>query len=87
MRSFKDTAVIEKEDNDLVNIVGNIVGEVDVVERENKNSKVFKVVNLSVISKYDYGSKTYTNCSAYEDKAEIPKDFKTRRFRKTIWSA
>ncbi|MED5766525.1 DNA-binding protein [Streptococcus anginosus] len=79
---IKDTAAIEKEDNDLVNIVGNIVGEVDVVERENKNGEVFKVVNFSVASKDDDGSKTYTNCSAYGDKVEIPKDFKQGDFVK-----
>ena len=30
-------AAIEKEDNNLVNIVGNVVGEIETIERENKN--------------------------------------------------
>ena len=34
---IKDSAAIEKEDNDLVNIVGNTIGEVETIERENKN--------------------------------------------------
>lgn len=33
---IKDCAASEKENNDLVNIIGNIVGEVETIERENK---------------------------------------------------
>ncbi len=46
---IKENETLEKEDNDLVNIVGNIVGDVEVVERENKNGEAFKVVNFSVV--------------------------------------
>ena len=73
---------IEKEDNDLVNIVGNIIGEVETIERENKNGEIFKVANFSVVSKDDDGNKVYHNCSAYGDKGDIPKDFKQGDFVK-----
>ena len=79
---IKDSVAIEKEDNDLVNIVGNIVGEIETIERENKNGEAFKVVNFSVVSKDDEGNKIYTNCSAYEDKGDIPKNFKKGDFVK-----
>lgn len=79
---IKDSTAIEKEDNDLVNIVGNIAGEVETIERENKNEEAFKVVNFSVVSKDDDGNKIYTNCSAYGDKGDIPKDFKRGDFGK-----
>jgi len=59
---IKDSVAIEKVDNDLVNIVGNIVGEIETIERENKNGETFKVINFSVVSKDDGGNKTYTNC-------------------------
>ena len=52
----------------MVNIVGNVVGEVEVVERENKNGEAFKVVNFSVVSNDDDGNKHYTNCSTYGKK-------------------
>ena len=39
--------------NYLINIVGNNVEKVDVVERENKNGEAFKMANFSVVSK-DY---------------------------------
>ena len=81
-RQIKDSAAIEKEDNDLVNIVGNIVGEVETIERENKNGEAFKVVYFSVVSKDDEGNKIYTNCSAYGDKGDIPKNFKQGDFVK-----
>ncbi|MCY7235112.1 DNA-binding protein [Streptococcus dysgalactiae] len=52
---IKDLPYVEEEKDNLVNIVGNIVGEVDVVERENKNGEAFKVANFSVVSKDDEG--------------------------------
>ena len=52
------------------------------MERENKNGESFKVVNFSVVSKDDEGNKTYTNCSAYGEKGDIPKDFKQGDFVK-----
>ena len=79
---IKENESLEKEDNDLINIVGNVVGEVEVVERENKNGEAFKVVNFSVVSKDDEGNKHYTNCSAYGEKGDIPKDFKQGDFVK-----
>ena len=79
---IKDSAAIVKEDNDLVNIVGNIVGEVETIESEKKNGEALKVVNFSVVLKDDEGNKIYTNCSVYGDKGDIPKDFKRRDFVK-----
>ena len=79
---IKENVSLEKEDNDLVNIVGNIVDDVEVVERENKNGEAFKGVNFSVVSKDDDGNKHYTNCSAYGEKGDIPKDFKKGDFVK-----
>ena len=73
---------VQEEKDNLINIVGNIVGEVDVVERENKNGEVFKVANFSVVSKDDEGNKLYHNCSAYGEKSDIPKDFKQVDFMK-----
>ncbi len=79
---IKESTAIEKEDNNLVNIVGNVVGEIETIERENENEEAFKVVNFSVVSKDDEGNKTYTNCSAYGDKGDIPKEFKQGDFVK-----
>ena len=79
---IKDLPYVEEEKDNLVNIVGNIVGEVDVVERENKNGEAFKVANFSVVSKDDEGNKAYLNCSAYGEKSDIPKDFKQGDFVK-----
>lgn len=79
---IKDLPYVEEEKDNLVNIVGNIVGEVDVVERENKNGEAFKVANFSVVSKDDEGNKAYHNCSAYGEKSDTPKDFKQGDFVK-----
>ena len=79
---IKDLPYVQQEKDDLVNIVGNVVGEVDVIERENKNGEAFKVANFSVVSKDDKGNKVYHNCSAYGEKSDIPKDFKQGDFVK-----
>ena len=73
---IKDLPYVHEEKDNLINIVGNIVGEVDVVERKNKNREAFKAANFSVVSKDDEGNKIYHNCSAYGEKSDIPKNFK-----------
>ena len=79
---IKDLPYVKEEKDNLINVVGNIVGEVDIVERENKNGEAFQVVNFSVASKDDEGNKVYHNCSAYGEKGDIPKDFKQGDFVK-----
>ena len=79
---IKDLPYVQTEKDNLVNIVGNIVEKVDIVERENKNGETFKVANFSVVSKNDEGDKVYHNCSAYGEKSDIPKDFKLGDFVK-----
>lgn len=78
---IKDLPYVQGGD-DLINIVGNVVGKVDVIERENKNGETFKAANFSVVSKDDDGNKIYHNCSAYGEKSDIPKEFKQGDFVK-----
>ena len=79
---IKDIPYVRKEKYELVDIVGNIAGKVDVVERENKKGESFKVVNFSVVSNDSLGNKIYHNCSAYGEKGDIPKNFKQEDFVK-----
>ena len=79
---IKDLPYVQQEKDNLVNIVGNIVGKVELIERENKNGEAFKVVNFSVVSKDDEENKVYHNCSAYGEKSDILKDFKQGDFVK-----
>ena len=79
---LKDLPYVQKDKDNLINIVGNIVGEVDMVEREKKNGEGFKVANFSVVSKDDEENKVYHNCSAYGEKSDISKDFKQGDFVK-----
>ena len=81
---IKDLPYVKEEKDNLVNIVGNVVGNVDVIERENKNGEAFKVANFSVVSKDDEGNKVYHSCSAYGEKSDIPKDFKQGDFVKSF---
>ena len=77
----ENTNELEEKD-DLINLVGNIADEVENLERENANGKKFKVSNFSLVSKDDDRNKVYTNCSAYGDKGDIPKNFKQGDFVK-----
>ena len=79
---IKDIPYVRKEKYELVDIVGNIAGKVDVVERENKKGESFKVVNFSVVSNDSQGNKVYHNCSAYGEKGDIPKTFRQGDFVK-----
>ena len=79
---IKDIPYVKKEKDELVDIVGNIAGKVDMVERENKKGELFKVVNFSVVSNDSLGNKIYHNCSAYGEKGDIPKNFKQGDFVK-----
>jgi len=77
-----DSRVLLREAYRQVQAKGYVVGNVDVIERENKNGEAFKVANFSVVSKDDDGNKVYHNCSAYGEKSDIPKDFKQGDFVK-----
>ena len=80
---IKDLPYIQGEKDDLINIIGNVVSKVELIERENKNGEAFKVVNFSVVSKDNKGNKVYHNCSAYGKKSDIPKDFKALKGKRT----
>ena len=46
----ENTNELEEKD-DLINLVGNIAGQVENLERENANGEKFKVSNFSIVSK------------------------------------
>lgn len=79
---INENAIIEEEKDDMVNLVGNLVNDAELLQRENKEGNIFQVVNFSVVCKDEEGNKTYINCSAYGEKAELPKDFKKGDFVK-----
>ena len=77
----ENTNELEEKD-DLINLVGNISGKVENLERENANGEKFKVSNFSIVSKDDDGNKVYTNCSAYGDKTKDLENLKQGDFVK-----
>lgn len=68
--------------DDFTSVVGNIVGDVDVIDKKMKNGEVLKIVNFTVGNHDKEGNNVYMNCSAYGEKTEIPKDFKEGDFVK-----
>ncbi|MGO3018660.1 MAG: DNA-binding protein, partial [Anaerococcus sp.] len=78
---IENTNELEEKD-DLINLVGNIAGQVENLERENTNGEKFKVSNFSIVSKDDDGNKVYTNCSAYGDKTKDLENLKQGDFVK-----
>lgn len=79
---INEQAGVEEERDDLINIVGNITKDIEVLNLKNNQGEEFKVVNFSVVSNDDKGDKIYHNCSAYEDKAKIPETFNKGDFVK-----
>ena len=79
---IKDVPFVEEEKDNLVHIVGNVIGEVEVLARETKDGKPFTVVNFAVASKDKDGNGVITNCFAYGNKADIPMEFKKGDFVK-----
>ena len=72
----------QPDKDDIVTLVGNVVGKVEAIERENKNGGKFSVVNFSVLTKDENGEKKYHNCSAYGEKGKLAKDFQRGDFVK-----
>ena len=75
----------EYMDNDSMSLLNDEFDYLIDELRENgqiKESVAIEKVNFSVVSKDDEGNKTYTNCSAYGDKGDIPKNFKQGDFVK-----
>lgn len=66
------------ENKNLVNIIGNISGEVERVEIDSG----VNVCNFAVVSKNDAGDKVYNNCSAYGNKAKDVENLKQGDFVK-----
>ena len=72
----------QPDKDDIVTLVGNVVGKVEAIERENKNGRKFSVVNFSLLTKDENGEKKYHNCSAYGEKGKLAKDFQRGDFVK-----
>lgn len=66
------------ENKSLVNIIGNISGEVEKTEI----SPGIKACNFAVVSRNDTGDKVYANCSAYGSKAKDVENLKQGDFVK-----
>ena len=66
------------ENKKLVNIIGNISGEVEKTEI----SSGVNACNFAVVSRNDAGDKVYNNCSAYGNKAKDVENLKQGDFVK-----
>lgn len=66
------------ENKSLVNIIGNISGEVEKTEI----SPGINACNFAVVSRNDTGDKVYANCSAYGSKAKDVENLKQGDFVK-----
>ena len=66
------------ENKNLVNIIGNISGEVEKTEI----SSGVNACNFAVVSRNDAGNKVYNNCSAYGNKAKDVENLKQGDFVK-----
>ncbi|MDO5714772.1 MAG: single-stranded DNA-binding protein, partial [Tissierellia bacterium] len=77
----------ETDRDDLINIVGNLVKEPEMVEiRDNKNESL-QVANFTIVSNDENGKKNYHRCSAYADKSKDVENYKQGDFVKIFGQA
>ncbi len=76
-----DTIEFVPDKDDFVTAVGNMLKDVEIIERVNKNQQKFKVANLTLVSG-EGEEKFYTNASAFGDKIANLKNFKKGDFVK-----
>ncbi len=77
-----DTIKFIPDKDNFTTAIGNLLKDVEIIERENKNKQPFKVANLTLVSEDDNGERVYTNASAFGDKIDNLKDFKKGDFVK-----
>ena len=65
---------------EIVNIDGNLISDVEVKELKTKDGKDFIVANFSVASNDKEGGVKYTKCVAYNNKVNEVEDFKKGDF-------
>ncbi len=68
-----NTDIVVDKDN-FTTVVGNLLKDVEIIERKNENKQPFKVANLTLVSQDDNGERVYTNASAYGEKTNIIKN-------------
>lgn len=66
---YVESGIDRNNKDNLVNIVGNIVGDIETFNEQTKEGKKFTVTNFSIVSKDENNNKVYTNCSAYGEKS------------------
>lgn len=69
-----------KENQDKLNIDGNIVGDVEIKNLKSKDGKEFQVANFSIAQNDKDGNVLYMNCFAYGDKIDQVKGLKKGDF-------
>ena len=79
-----DSIEKEKSQNELVNLVGNLTGDVKVEHISSVKGNEFDVANFSICTKGENGEKTYNHISAYGDKVNDVKDYKRGDFVKVF---
>ena len=78
----KEKKISGKEDNkeEMINIDGNLTGNVEIKELKTKDGKDFIVANFSVATNDEEGGVKYTKCLAYNNKVNEVEDFKKGDF-------
>ena len=66
----------KKSKDNTVNLEGYLTNDIQVNEYTSKEGNVFKVANFSIVKENEKGEKEYTNCSAFNAKAEALENLK-----------
>lgn len=79
-----EEATIKEERDDLINVVGNLIKDPELLEIKDNQGEKLKVANFTLVSNDKEGGKNYHSCSAYGEKAKGMEKLKQGDFMKVF---
>lgn len=81
---LQEEATIKEERDDLINVVGNLIKDPELLEIEDNQGEKLKVANFTLVSNDRKGWKKYHSCSAYGEKTKGIENLKQGDFMKVF---
>lgn len=79
-----EEATIKEERDDLINVVGNLIKDPELLEIKDNQGEKLKVANFTLVSNDKERGKNYHSCSAYGEKAKGIENLKQGDFMKVF---
>ncbi|MGF3225958.1 single-stranded DNA-binding protein [Facklamia sp. P12932] len=81
---LEEESTIKEERDDLINVVGNLIKDPELLEIKDNQGEKLKVANFTLVSNDKEGGKNYHSCSAYGEKAKGMENLKQGDYMKVF---